>query len=156
MPRPTRAQRAAELEKLYAFVDAHPTNPPHRQELNASPDWKQALDAALQQITNSTDDDEAMAIVLPHVEAAFKRGCEAGSSRAGYRLVKENERLRRGMRRLREVVEDFGDTGTIRALHAALDNFMDDKEDSCTATAAGRTPASNTAAADEPPTPTAP
>ncbi|MFF5471082.1 hypothetical protein [Streptomyces achromogenes] len=134
MPRPTRAQRAAELAKAQAFVDATPANPPWRRELDASPDWKQRLNAALQQITNSTDDDEAMAIVLPHVEAAFKRGYEAGASRAGYRLVRENEQLRRELDALRREI----------------------KENPCTATAAGRTPASNTATADEPPEAAAP
>lgn len=31
---------------------------------------------------------------MPHIEAAYQRGHEAGSSKAGYRLVQENERLR--------------------------------------------------------------
>ncbi|MFI2348054.1 hypothetical protein ACH492_13600 [Streptomyces sp. NPDC019443] len=33
--------------------------------------------------------------VLPHFELAYKRGQEAAGSRAGYRVVQENERLRR-------------------------------------------------------------
>lgn len=37
----------------------------------------------------------ALRAVLPHLEAAYKRGEVAGRSRAGYRLVAENERLRR-------------------------------------------------------------
>jgi hypothetical protein len=41
------------------------------------------------------DTEEAMKVATPHAEAAFKRGHEAGSSKAGYRLVQENERLRR-------------------------------------------------------------
>jgi hypothetical protein len=40
-------------------------------------------------------EDAVLETVLPHIEAAFKRGHEAGSSKAGYRLVQENERLRR-------------------------------------------------------------
>lgn len=36
-----------------------------------------------------------LAAVLPHLEAAYKHGEVAGRSQAGYRLVAENERLRR-------------------------------------------------------------
>lgn len=39
--------------------------------------------------------DAVLEAVLPHLEAAYKRGEVAGGSRAGYRLVAENERLRR-------------------------------------------------------------
>lgn len=36
-----------------------------------------------------------LAAVLPHMELAYKRGQTAASSQAGYRVVQENERLRR-------------------------------------------------------------
>ncbi|MFD6249828.1 hypothetical protein [Streptomyces roseolus] len=39
--------------------------------------------------------DILLAAVLPHLEAAYKHGEVAGRSQAGYRLVAENERLRR-------------------------------------------------------------
>lgn len=40
-----------------------------------------------------------MGAVMPHIEAAYRRGREAGGSRAGYRLVLENERLRKELAR---------------------------------------------------------
>lgn len=36
-----------------------------------------------------------MGELLPHVETAYKNGLDAGRSQTGYRLVQENERLRR-------------------------------------------------------------
>ncbi|MGI5400614.1 hypothetical protein ACQEVG_14370 [Streptomyces sp. CA-135486] len=37
-----------------------------------------------------------------HLELAYKRGQEAVGSRAGYRVVQENERLRRELEQLRK------------------------------------------------------
>lgn len=67
--------------------------------------------------------------VHPLVRAAYENGKNAAQSREGWRLVKENERLRHGMRELRESVELYGDSATVKAFHAALDDYMDrDKE----------------------------
>lgn len=43
-----------------------------------------------------------MTAVLPHFELAYKRGRMAADSRAGYRLVQENERLRRELKQAKE------------------------------------------------------
>lgn len=40
--------------------------------------------------------------VLPHFELAYKRGQEAAQSRAGYRVVQENERLRRELEQIKK------------------------------------------------------
>lgn len=54
--------------------------------------------------------DAVLAAVLPHLEAAYKRGHVAGASRSGrpvtrtenHRLTQENERLRRELKGLKE------------------------------------------------------
>lgn len=62
----------------------------------SEPAWKAELSRALVLYGFLAEtDEERMAVVMPHIEAAFKRGHEAGRSQAGYRLVEENERLRR-------------------------------------------------------------
>ncbi|MFF3751756.1 hypothetical protein ACFYYH_15070 [Streptomyces sp. NPDC002018] len=43
--------------------------------------------------------DHVLKDVMPHIEAAFKRGEDAAKLREGSRLVQENERLRRELRR---------------------------------------------------------
>ncbi|MEV4232389.1 hypothetical protein AB0J81_36035 [Streptomyces bobili] len=100
------------------------------------PQWKTELsrDLVLRGYIADTE-EERLDVVMPHIEAAYKRGHEAGSSKAGYRLVQENERLRREL---------------------ALAHQSRREEDPCstdTATAGGRTPASPT---DEPPEGAAP
>jgi hypothetical protein len=62
----------------------------------SEPQWKTELsrDLVLRGFLADTE-AERLDVVMPHIEAAFKRGHEAGSSKAGYRLVQENERLRR-------------------------------------------------------------
>jgi hypothetical protein len=62
----------------------------------SEPPWKQSLsrDLVLHGFLAETE-EERMAVVMPHIEDAYKRGQLAGSSRAGYRLAQENERLRR-------------------------------------------------------------
>lgn len=40
--------------------------------------------------------------VLPHFELAYRRGLAAADSRAGYRVVQENERLRRELEQLKK------------------------------------------------------
>ncbi|MFF9088423.1 hypothetical protein ACF1BE_18740 [Streptomyces sp. NPDC014991] len=59
--------------------------------------WHEALRSTVSAWVSGTDwiKESAYVALLPHVEAAYKRGHEAGSSQAGYRLVQENERLRR-------------------------------------------------------------
>jgi hypothetical protein len=61
------------------------------------PDWKAALRSDLAWKAHVFDGlvDEAMETVTPHIDAAYQRGLTAGQSQAGYRLVQENERLRR-------------------------------------------------------------
>jgi hypothetical protein len=87
----------------------------------SEPDWKAALRADL---------GEAFDAAMPHIEAAFKRGFDRGRSRASYRVLRENERLRREL----ELAHREG------------------KEEPCrtdTAGAAGPTPASPTEAGDD-------
>jgi hypothetical protein len=43
--------------------------------------------------------------VLPHLELAYKRGQDAAQSRAGYRVVQENERLRRELEQASQLAE---------------------------------------------------
>jgi hypothetical protein len=62
--------------------------------------WKDELRGVLDEHFISSG-EEIFDLVMPHIEAAYKRGHEAGSSRAGYRLVQENERLRRALGLLR-------------------------------------------------------
>jgi hypothetical protein len=72
----------------------------------SEPDWKTELyatlkgelDERLRAHTELAREFLAGALggaVLPHIEAAYGRGLTAGQSQAGYRLVQENERLRR-------------------------------------------------------------
>lgn len=61
----------------------------------AEPAWKAELRALAERLDQYGDAEYATAQLMPHIEAAYKRGHEAGSSKAGYRLVQENERLRR-------------------------------------------------------------
>lgn len=49
--------------------------------------------------------DAVLLAVLPHFELAYKRGLMATQSRAGYRLVRENERLRRELRQATALTE---------------------------------------------------
>lgn len=100
----------------------------------SEPDWKTELRRAIEAM-DPTGSPYWLQVLLPHIEAAYRRGHEAGFSRAGYRLVQENERLRREL---------------------ALAHQSRREEDACstdTATAGGRTPASPT---DEPPEGAAP
>ncbi|MGW2169183.1 hypothetical protein ACWC1C_01470 [Streptomyces sp. NPDC001705] len=62
----------------------------------AEPAWNTALRAALdknaQRIVGPSGDweiEEAMAVVLPHIDAAYKRGLAAGRSQAGYRALRK-------------------------------------------------------------------
>ncbi|MGV9850401.1 hypothetical protein ACWDWU_16770 [Streptomyces sp. NPDC003442] len=64
------------------------------------PAWKAELRDALSTWGGSAETDRLMTAVLPHIEAAYRRGLAAGASRAGYRLVRENERLRRELRQV--------------------------------------------------------
>lgn len=61
------------------------------------PTWNEALRSTVSAWVAGTDwlKESAYVALLPHIEAAYKRGHEAGSSKASYRLVRENERLRR-------------------------------------------------------------
>lgn len=63
----------------------------------SQPDWKAELRATVYAWVSGIDwlKENAYKALLPHIEAAYKRGHEAGSSKASYRLVRENERLRR-------------------------------------------------------------
>ncbi|WP_413114786.1 hypothetical protein ACK1X7_07205 [Streptomyces sp. CY1] len=66
------------------------------------PAWKAALRDALSPGGGPVETDRLMTAVLPHIEAAYRRGLAAGASRAGYRLTRENERLRRELRGVRK------------------------------------------------------
>ena len=69
--------------------------PRRDKHLDMRKDIREALTPYLD---NDAHPSAAIAVtqaVLPHFELAYKRGQEAGSSRAGYRVVQENERLRR-------------------------------------------------------------
>ncbi|MEV7814297.1 hypothetical protein AB0P05_26765 [Streptomyces flaveolus] len=59
--------------------------------------WQEALRTTVDAWVTGNEMVKATAhhALHAHVEAAYKRGHEAGSSKAGYRLVTENERLRR-------------------------------------------------------------
>lgn len=73
----------------------------------AEPEWKSELRSQLDRIASDIERGNGIQggidyarqdlehEVFEAVEAAYKRGHEAGSSRAGYRLTQENERLRR-------------------------------------------------------------
>lgn len=56
----------------------------------SEPDWRAALQAALEwnawriALYGDWDTDEAMKVVLPHIEAAYQRGLQAGRSQTGY------------------------------------------------------------------------
>jgi hypothetical protein len=67
------------------------------EEAMPEPDWKQALRDWVAVAVGGSGNAQAYAFdsLLPHIAAAYKRGHDAGRSRAGYRLVTENERLRR-------------------------------------------------------------
>lgn len=70
-------------------------------------DWKTELRSELSRIASDIERGNGIqggidyarqdleSTVFDAVEAAHERGHEAGSSKAGYRLVQENERLRR-------------------------------------------------------------
>ncbi|TXS35102.1 hypothetical protein EAO77_38050 [Streptomyces sp. t39] len=98
--------------------------------LDLKRDIRNALDIFVPDDVPESASNAVLAAVLPHFELAYQRGRQAGGSKAGYRLVEENQRLRHGMRRMREVVEDYGDRAAIQAIHAFLDDFIDDKEQS--------------------------
>ena len=98
----------------------------------SEPAWKAELrrDLVIHGFLAETD-EERMAVVMPHIEAAYDRGLMAGSSKAGYRLVQENARLRRELELARR----------------------ENKEESCETTpvgAARSTPALTTGSGDEP------
>lgn len=50
-------------------------------------------------LARDDDIDALLLAVLPHLEAAFERGKNAAKLRQGSRLMEENERLRRELRR---------------------------------------------------------
>lgn len=50
-------------------------------------------------LARDDDIDALLLAVLPHLEAAFERGKSAAKLRQGSRLMEENERLRRELRR---------------------------------------------------------
>jgi DNA-binding CsgD family transcriptional regulator len=58
------------------------------EEAMSETDWKTALrqDLVIHGFLAETD-EERMAVVMPHIEAAYKRGLMAGKSQAGYRQV---------------------------------------------------------------------
>jgi DNA-binding CsgD family transcriptional regulator len=58
------------------------------EEAMSETDWKTALrqDLVIHGFLAETD-EERMAVVMPHIEAAYKRGLMAGKSQAGYREV---------------------------------------------------------------------
>jgi hypothetical protein len=60
--------------------------------------WKAELaqDLVIRGFLAETEEDR-LAVVMPHIEAAYMRGYQAGSSQASYRLVQENEKLRRDL-----------------------------------------------------------
>jgi hypothetical protein len=72
----------------------------------SEPDWKTELYTALKgelderlrahtELAREFLADALGGAVMPHIDAAHQRGLTAGQSQAGYRLVRENERLRR-------------------------------------------------------------
>lgn len=65
----------------------------------SEPDWKAELRAGFEQNAwkiggpyGDWDTDEAMNVVLPHVEAAYKRGLIAGRSQAGYEVTRRKRK----------------------------------------------------------------
>jgi len=78
------------------------------------PEWKTELRSELERIAGDIERgngiqggidyarQELESTVFDAVADAYKRGHEAGSSRAGYRLVQENERLRRELEQARK------------------------------------------------------
>jgi hypothetical protein len=62
----------------------------------SEPIWKAMLsrDLVLHGFLAETE-EERLAVVMPHIDGAYQRGEQAGSSRTNHRLVQENERLRR-------------------------------------------------------------
>ncbi|MGW2513689.1 hypothetical protein ACWC0A_30700 [Streptomyces scopuliridis] len=70
----------------------------------SQPAWKAELRTTVDAWTagGSIVREGAFAALMPHIEAAFKRGEDAAKLREGSRLVQENERLRRELRRTAE------------------------------------------------------
>lgn len=69
--------------------------PDEKWRMDLKKDLREAIEDHIDKMPSATGVDSVLLRVLPHLEAAYKRGEVAGRSRAGYRLVAENERLRR-------------------------------------------------------------
>lgn len=95
----------------------------------AEPAWKAALRETVRAWVAPSEiiREGAYEALLPHIETAYKNGLAAGRSQTGYRLVQENERLR-------------------RELALAQQERRESPCTTGTAGAAGRTPASTTEA----------
>ncbi|MFE4370347.1 hypothetical protein ACFRMN_19290 [Streptomyces sp. NPDC056835] len=75
----------------------------------SQPAWKAELRTTVDAWTagGSIVREGAFAALMPHIEAAFKRGHDAAKLRQGSRLVVENERLRRELSaHARELAEE--------------------------------------------------
>jgi hypothetical protein len=71
-------------------------------QLDLKADIRQVLRGVLEGDPAEVDVTAVLAAALPHFELAYKRGLAAAESRAGYRVVQENERLRRELEQMKK------------------------------------------------------
>lgn len=74
-------------------------------QLDLRKDIRDALDLYVPEDVPESATTAILTVVLPHFELAYKRGLAAAESRAGYRVVQENEKLRRELKQASELAE---------------------------------------------------
>lgn len=71
-------------------------------QLDLRKDVRAALEPYVHEDVPENAATAVLTAVLPHFELAYKRGLAAAESRAGYRVVRENERLRTELEQIKK------------------------------------------------------